>query len=273
MLEKLLTSGTAVNSRDQEGRTALSHAAEAGSKECVRLLLDSGAAVNAAAGIVKGNYLKRHESGRIPLHWAAISGQVEVVTLLLDRGARIESKGSTSERTALQEAASHDQYEVVKLLLGQKAEVNSRTHYGWTALHTAAQRRNPRLVELLLQHGANANAVYRKVRDFVKPPAKDLVPLHLVIVSEPVSGSRQDGIAVLELLLRVGKARISKQDSAGATALHYAVRGQRADAVEVLLKHARKEDVAIKDALGKTALDWAVHAEYEDIVAQLTAFK
>ncbi|XP_045491624.1 ankyrin repeat and MYND domain-containing protein 2 [Colias croceus] len=79
---------------DENGMTALQHAAYKGCKDMVQLLLDRGADVNC------GN----HEYNYTALHFGALSGNSDVCKLLLDAGAKPQSTNSVG-RTAAQMAA------------------------------------------------------------------------------------------------------------------------------------------------------------------------
>ncbi|CAH4037195.1 ankyrin repeat and MYND domain-containing protein 2 [Pieris brassicae] len=79
---------------DENGMTALQHAAYKGCKDMVQLLLDRGADVNC------GN----HEYNYTALHFGALSGNSEVCKLLLDAGSKPNSTNSVG-RTAAQMAA------------------------------------------------------------------------------------------------------------------------------------------------------------------------
>ncbi|XP_023934769.1 ankyrin repeat and MYND domain-containing protein 2 [Bicyclus anynana] len=79
---------------DENGMTALQHAAYKGSKEMVQLLLDRG------ADVISG----KHEYNYTALHFGALSGNSEVCKLLLDAGAKPMTTNSVG-RTASQMAA------------------------------------------------------------------------------------------------------------------------------------------------------------------------
>jgi hypothetical protein len=95
MVPKLLMARHAVDvdTKDENGWTALDWAAENGHEAVVRLLLEAGAGVD-----VHGT------DGRTPLHWAAENGHEAVVRLLLEAGAGVDVQ-DTIGRPPLHEAA------------------------------------------------------------------------------------------------------------------------------------------------------------------------
>lgn len=90
-------------------RTALQHAVDKESTEMAILLVNSGANVNAPAGI---------DSGATALQIASIQGSIPMVTYLINRGANPFAPGAVKHgRTAVQGAAEHGRKDVVELLL------------------------------------------------------------------------------------------------------------------------------------------------------------
>ena len=107
--EVLLTAGADVNTRDGEGWTPLSRAAERGHEAVVKLLLDTGK-VDVDS--------KDSGYGRTPLWWAAGGGHEAVVKLLLETGkVDLDSKDKYNGQTPLSWAARGGHEAVVKLLL------------------------------------------------------------------------------------------------------------------------------------------------------------
>lgn len=73
---------SAVDAKDEVGRTALMWAAAAGYKGTMALLLDWGAAPDE----------QDYEDGRTALMWAALNGRDDAAELLLERGASLDKK-------------------------------------------------------------------------------------------------------------------------------------------------------------------------------------
>jgi Ankyrin repeats (3 copies)/Carboxypeptidase regulatory-like domain len=77
----LISHGARIELRDNEGMTALMHAAQSGKAEVVSLLLSHGAAINLQA-----------KSGRTALMEAVETGNADTVRMLLDAGADVSAK-------------------------------------------------------------------------------------------------------------------------------------------------------------------------------------
>jgi cytohesin len=154
-----------INAPDRIGETLLQSAAAKGKLAVVKLLLDSGAAVDGL-----------QQPGLTALHYAAANGHKAIVDLLLSKGAKPDAQTAIGV-TALHLAARKGYESVVKALLAAGASVNSKTTAseiheaaGWnlqyrlsgsgqTPLLLAADAGYAGLVELLLAKGADANVV------------------------------------------------------------------------------------------------------------------
>lgn len=144
-LEKLLDAGASPNARDAQGNTPLLHAAAYGDLACLQLLLKRGADVNGA----------NHE-GATALMRAAYDA--DKIALLLAHGAEVNAQsrlGTTALMLAARPAHSH---RAVELLLARGARAKATNRWGATALMAAAAGGDLSSVELLLRHGAEANA-------------------------------------------------------------------------------------------------------------------
>jgi hypothetical protein len=148
----------------------------------------------------------------------------------------------------LQRAVEAGQEDRVEELLKQDIDVNERAEYGWTALLYAAAQGYPRIVQLLLDAGANP----------------DVGNVHGI--TPIMYGARYGNIEVCRPLLEYG-ADPDLQDVYGMTALMVATRLGYADVVEMLLKAG--SNVAIKDRNNMTALDIAHKCKQGKIAKRL----
>jgi ankyrin repeat protein len=135
--------------------TPLVIAAENGKLDMIRILLEHGAPVN--------HHWKRNIT---PLMAATRGRHLEAVKLLLDNGAHANppafDHGFYSDRgTALQFAAKDGSFAIAQLLLERGANVNAlgpeSTIYGRTALETAAMHGRLDMLQLFLNAGADGH--------------------------------------------------------------------------------------------------------------------
>lgn len=143
-LRKLLENGISTNLADSRQITPLMYAAEVGSVEAMRILLDHGAEVDA-----------QNAFGSTALTWSASDAQK--VKLLLDHGAEV-NKVAKSGRTALMIAAWNPlSAETVRLLLASGASISAADQAGLTPLMAAAIGNDTESVRLLINAGADVN--------------------------------------------------------------------------------------------------------------------
>jgi len=107
---------------------------------------------------------KHPRLGEGPLHTAAEQGYGEAVRILLEAGSWAHADDSDGN-LPLHKAAHNNHVECVARLLNadqhlnqmDRASVNWKNHFGWTALHAAADRGCIEVVMQLLEHGADPN--------------------------------------------------------------------------------------------------------------------
>ncbi|KAL8164758.1 UNVERIFIED_CONTAM: hypothetical protein K2H54_004072 [Gekko kuhli] len=150
----LLSSGADPEAVSEDGRKPLHLCQRPKSLPCARLLLCHGAHVNSTT----------EEEEDTPLHVAARLGLVEHVRLFLSYGAGLEARNAEGQ-TPLNAAcaqphparAMEDCFQVCQQLVAGGAQVNTTDLDRQRPLHQACKNANPRVVELLLSHGANVN--------------------------------------------------------------------------------------------------------------------
>jgi FOG: Ankyrin repeat len=133
---------------DQEGYTALHHAASRGHIDIIRLLSN-------AKGVKVDATSKSHCT---PLWLAASNGHEEVVSLLMEKQANIEAKDANLHHTPLSQAARNGHYAVVELLLGKRADLESQDTDGRTPLSWAVKGWHEAVMKLLLEKGAKTDS-------------------------------------------------------------------------------------------------------------------
>ena len=120
-----------VDSQDQDGRTALSWAAELGRPNIAELLISKGASLSLRQYTTNRRAPNRPDpkqsNGRVPLHWAAACNKPVIVDMLLRNGANPNAR-STVGRSALQEASMNNSVSIVKRLVEHGADVNARSY-------------------------------------------------------------------------------------------------------------------------------------------------
>ncbi len=140
LVQLLLEMGAEIKGQDQDGNTALHHAAIQGNAGSIGLLLDHGAAIEVANN--------QHESA---LYLAANNGQSLATATLLAKGAGIEKQ----KLNFLDSAIEKGHTEIVRILLKERPHC---LDLDW-ALLMAVRCGNMKIVELLIDAGADANAV------------------------------------------------------------------------------------------------------------------
>ena len=147
-VKQYITAGTDVNTKDEDGRTALHLAASNGHTEIAKLLLANNADVNVM------NAVGQTETA---LHIAAWKGHPEIAKLLLANNADVNVIDTVGQ-TPLIFAAGRGHTEIVELLIAKGADVNAKTSSEKTPLHIAASGGHKKVVELLIAEGVDVNA-------------------------------------------------------------------------------------------------------------------
>jgi len=144
-IKSLVKLGADINGKNNDKETPLWTAVtESRNPRIIELLLELGAKIHA-----------RTDLGTV-LDWAAFEGDLEMVRLLLSKGANpIVGRGSTRS-APIQRCANNGNVEILELLLNSGADVNA-ANAGSHALTTAAVFGHDKFVKVLLQAGADAN--------------------------------------------------------------------------------------------------------------------
>ena len=115
-----------------------------GNLEIVKLLLDSGADINAVS---------KNGFSATPLQGAAAFKAMELARLLIARGANVNCRGEEGV-SPLHEAAGSGQIELAKLLLDHGANLNAKDDHGKTPLTIALEYKQTEMASFLREHKA-----------------------------------------------------------------------------------------------------------------------
>ncbi|KAF7508365.1 hypothetical protein GJ744_009356 [Endocarpon pusillum] len=232
------------DSKDSEGRTPLSWAAEYGYKEIVEILL--------AQDDVEAD--SKDNEGRTPLSRAVGYGQEEIVEILLAQDDVEADSKDNKGRTPLSRAAAYGHEEIVRTLLAQDdVEADSKDNEGRTPLSRAAENGYKEIVRTLL------------AQDDVEADSKDNEG------RTPLSFAAAEGYKeIVEILLAQDDVEADLKDNEGRTPLSFAVGYGQEEIVEILLA---QDDVKAdsKDNEGRTPLSRAAAYGHEEIVRTLLA--
>ncbi|XP_069769680.1 inversin isoform X3 [Narcine bancroftii] len=298
-----------LNWQDYEGRTPLHFAVAEGNEAVVDVLtLYEGCNITsydnlfrtplhwaALLGHAKIGYLllERNKSGTIPsdsqgatpLHYAAQSNFGETVEVFLNHPS-VKDDPDLEGRTAFMWAAGKGSDDVLQTMLKVKSDIdiNMADKYGGTALHAAVLAGHVNTAKLLLEHGAQVDAM-----DVMKhtPLFRACEMGHKEVIQTLIEGGGrvdlidQDGHSPLHWAALGGNADVCQiliqnqinpnvQDFAGRTPLQCAAYGGYINCMAVLMEN--KADPNIQDKEGRTALHWSCNNGYLDAVKLLLGY-
>lgn len=144
----LLGAGADANIANDFQMTPLSEACINGSDAVVRALLKSGANANTPIA-----------TGETPLMTCAKSGSADAVKRLLEYGAAINAKEPSQSQTALMWAAAEHHLDVVKALVDAHADLKQHSKGGFMAIHFAAREGDQEMVKFFLDAGMDINVL------------------------------------------------------------------------------------------------------------------
>jgi ankyrin repeat protein len=242
-----LEAGAGVNARDAEGNTPLILAALYAGPDCVRLLLEKEADVNAV-----------NKAGATALIRAATDP--EKARLLIAAGADVKARTNVGNTVVILAARKRGNSATVKLLLARGADPNDQNELGYNAISMAAAAGDVATVRLLLDGGADVNDGGTRRTPLMWAAVGNDLPLIRLLLSRKadvnrateyagaplIEAAQHDSVEAAALLLAAG-ARVDGVDPrTGLTALHWAAAtdSPRADLVKLLLKHGADPNAA-----------------------------
>ncbi|HIF56713.1 MAG: ankyrin repeat domain-containing protein [bacterium] len=139
----------------------------------------------------------------------------------------------------------------VRLLVANGAELNAAHGDGMTGLHWAAENGNPEIASILLESGADVEAVTR---------LGAYRPLHLA--------ARRGDASVIQLLLDASADPEAESATGGVTPLHFAAASGKAASVQALIDHGVELD-ARESIWGQTPLMFAAATGRTEVIRLL----
>ncbi|MGO9403193.1 MAG: ankyrin repeat domain-containing protein [Terriglobales bacterium] len=138
-LKQCLRDPSAINGRSKDGFTALHFACFFGQPEAARVLIESGAAVDAVAA---------NPTRVMPLHSAATTRNLEAVRLLLEHGAPVNAR-QQGGWVPIHAAAQNGDRAMVDLLLKHHADPKLANDDGKTPAMVAREKGHEEIAALL----------------------------------------------------------------------------------------------------------------------------
>ena len=146
-IQKLLSNGANVNSKNNQNVTALNLATARGHLDSVKLLLNNGANPNIAP-----------DNGYTPLIRAAQFGYFEILKLLIVHNANVNSQTKDGATALIFASQLDDKGNTVDILLKNGADVNAKSYDGTTALYLAASENRIYIAQKLINSGAQIDS-------------------------------------------------------------------------------------------------------------------
>ena len=271
----LLESGALVNASTDQRRTSLMLAAQRDDVAFVTVLL------NKNADILKKDLI----IGNSALVYAAQSGSVVITKLFLNRDMHVDIMSTMFYSTALMEAARYGCYDVAQFLIEKGANVNHTDLSGETPLTSAIRGESWKIVQLLLENGAE-KSVNQPIEFEGETPLiiacvtnAEIVSLLLkygAVASHITTAGKHPLLRaaaykhkdIVDVLLKAGQ-NINQKNSVNQTALSIACEGKNLELVIYLLEHGA--DIETKDSSGQTPLFIAINKKDIPIIQALIA--
>ena len=130
-------------------------------------------------------------------------GYIGIAIILIEKGADIQANMKLDKKTALHLAAENGFEEMVNFLLSKNLSMDALTKINWTPIYLAVGNSHLKVVQALLDNGANVNSF---------DPLNGLTLLHVACLNNDLN---------MLLLLLSRKASVDlREKSFGGTALY-----------------------------------------------------
>ncbi len=272
-VQKWLSKGANINNFDIDGQTNLYRIFMQGDTDFAQFLVDQGANIT---------------QSRLPPLAEIIEKQMfqgatllNVTEFYLRNGAARPNDLDQYKRPLISIAVMVGNLDLVQLLIKHKANVEpAQKINGMSPLLLALKFNSESIAKLLIENGANVNAVHEGKGAMIQVMEKNmnaLIPLLLdrgvqlnvgdSFENNPLAYAIQSGnITLMKQLLAKG-SDINYKLKEGQTALFIAIQSHKTNCVEHLLQNGAKHD--IKDKQGHSPMWWAIQNGFQDIVTLL----
>lgn len=213
----------------------LIHAIKAGNTNSVKFLIQQGA-----------NPAHMDNSGFSTVHYAAAGGFLDILKYLNEKGGDMFAKDPRGA-TPLHHACYTGKLNIVSYLIETvNSDLNTITSLGYAPLDRAAIKSNYRIVEYLLNKGANS--LYQV--------NSGETPLHFATYS--------GNLQTVKMLLESNPSLLEMMENRGYTALHYSAwYGHESITNYLISKNANKQTLSKN---GETPLDMAKKSQKYNII-------
>ncbi|XP_066951196.1 nuclear factor NF-kappa-B p105 subunit-like isoform X4 [Macrobrachium rosenbergii] len=149
--------GCDVSIPDARGNTPLHRAAQLQDHSCLEALLTRP--INGARSAVSQAINAYNYQGETPLHLAVISGNLNIVRILINAGAQVHMCEHKRGANPLHLCAMYGHHRIAEYLIRNTSiTVEAGLFDGNTALHLAAQARDPEMCRVLMRANADPEA-------------------------------------------------------------------------------------------------------------------
>jgi ankyrin repeat protein len=218
LVDLLLKYGADPDEQSADGVTMLYHAVLRNQPKILELLLRKGANPQLCSSAA---------DNRTPLQAAAYSGFIDLVDILLNNSKiKVDYTNNGSNTTALHDAVIGGHLDIVRLLLLKKPDLEIKgLAQQATALSLAVQKNRIDIAQLLINAGANINA---------------LDHMHNTLLNTAVA--QHAPIETIQFLIK-NKANPNLKNSQGFAPIHFAIRSGKPEIIDLLLDNGSDREI------------------------------